>query len=214
MAYNQAEHAISELDYFISRVRSSILPVLWCEPVAKAWHWLRGESRAMADVRTLDDWADAVDDRSVDLSCGWLVAFKDKPHLQPPGQIRVRLLVGGDPVHIEYGATPDEARAKAAARVREQALTAARNADTARLRALEIARCICSRGEIREALRHLSADQPTATETRPVKVVRVVSRVRPDITIDEACTCGAYSEPDYSDGDHIAPCPRAKEAAK
>lgn len=78
------------------------------------------DAQALADVRTLDEWADAVDDRSVDLSCGWLVAFKDKPHLQPPGQIRVRLLVGGDPMHIEYGATPDEARAKAAAWVREQ----------------------------------------------------------------------------------------------
>jgi hypothetical protein len=76
----------------------------------------RADARALRAVRVLDAWAEAVDDRSVDLSCGWLVAFKDKPHLQPPGQIRVRLLRGGDPVlsGIFYGPTPDAARIAAA----------------------------------------------------------------------------------------------------
>lgn len=97
-------------------------------PVREARKWiakqdpvkLQADAQALADVRTLDEWAAAKDDRSVDLSCGWCVAFKDKPHLQPPGQVRVRLLVSGDPTHIEYGDTPDAARHAAAEWVRTE----------------------------------------------------------------------------------------------
>ncbi len=102
------EKAISDLDYFLSRARVKLFGVDGL--VTEGLRVLAGESRAMADVRTLDDWAEKPGN-------GWRT-HELYFHVDHWSSYLVE--IAGPYVTPFKGATPDEARAKAAAWVREQ----------------------------------------------------------------------------------------------
>jgi hypothetical protein len=112
---NQTEKAISELGYFLDRARVKLFGVDGL--VTEGLRILAGESRAMADVRTLDDWA--TNGRWHQARQREVVAAADGEFLCVLGtENRER---NGFVGFVAEGATPDEARAKAAAWVRERA---------------------------------------------------------------------------------------------
>jgi hypothetical protein len=85
---------------------------LYCPAESAALEQLRADAQALADVRTLDDWARS--GRHVTQGQREVTSFAD-------GEYTCTLFEAteqGESPHWFHGATPDEARAKAAAWVR------------------------------------------------------------------------------------------------
>lgn len=104
------EQALSEIGYFLDRARTKLLGV--DGRVTEALRHLKADAQALADVRTLDEWAKANGAR---WSCtpwndGWAVCIRRGPHADL------------SPHHA--GPTPDAARHAAAEWVRGQAQVA------------------------------------------------------------------------------------------